>query len=182
MRTPGIPARRVDCPRFLVRPIVVSAAREKKPIKTSLSGECRDSRRASTTEPAGPVVETVSVDVAALAPGVTSLGEKEQEVRVGRPEQVSETGSSKKPPRGLTVTVYVAASPWATVTLAGETAMAKSVVTTRVAVVERSSDPEVPVMVKVPVGVPGTVVETVRVEVTGIAPGETVLGEKEQEA
>ncbi len=75
----------------------------------------------------------------------------------------------------------MAASPWVTVTLAGETAIAKSVVTTRVAVVERASDPEVPVMVKLPEGVPGAVVETVRVEVRGLAPGVTVLGEKEQE-
>ena len=69
-----------------------------------------------------------------------------------------------------------------TVTLAGETAIVKSVVTTRVAVVERVRDPEVPMMVKVPVGVVGAVVETVRVEVTALAPGVTVAGVNVQEA
>jgi hypothetical protein len=57
--------------------------------------------------------------------------------------------------------------------------MAKSVITRRVAVVECSRSPEVPVILKlaVPVGVSGTVVETVSVEVTALVPGVTVLGE-----
>jgi hypothetical protein len=53
-------------------------------------------------------VDTVIVDVAAVAPGVKSLGVKSHEPPVGRPEHASETLSPNDPPSGLTVTVYVA--------------------------------------------------------------------------
>ncbi len=64
---------------------------------------CSPGRGVSKADVAG--VETVSVDVTALAPGVTWLGEKEQEVREARLEQVSETAWSKELPKGLRVTV-----------------------------------------------------------------------------
>ncbi len=51
------------------------------------------------------VVEIVKDEVAGLVPGVTSLGAKEQDARAGRPEQLSETASSKAVPVGLTVTL-----------------------------------------------------------------------------
>ncbi len=52
---------------------------------------------------------TVRVDVPGLAPGVTVLGEKEQRrAAKGGVEQESEMGSSKGPPCGVRVTVYVA--------------------------------------------------------------------------
>ena len=57
---------------------------------------------------AAELVETVNVEVSALAPGVTALGEKLHEPPVGNPEHASETLSPKEPPSGATVTVYVA--------------------------------------------------------------------------
>ncbi len=126
------------------------------------------------------VVDSVKVDMAALAPGVTVLSEKAQDVSAERSEHDSDTGSSKVPPTGVTVTVYVAACPWVTLAVSGVTAIVKSVTVNR-AVVECSIDPEVPATVKVavPVGVAGSV-ETVRVETTAPAPGETLAGEKSQ--
>jgi hypothetical protein len=52
-------------------------------------------------------VDTVIVDVAAVAPGVTALGVKSHEPPVGKPEHASETLSPKEPPSGSTVTVNV---------------------------------------------------------------------------
>jgi hypothetical protein len=61
--------------------------------------------KGGAAEDDGAVVVTVNVEVASFVPGVTALGENEQDDRFGSPEHASETASSKEPPRGLMVTV-----------------------------------------------------------------------------
>ena len=53
----------------------------------------------------GAVVETVRVEVAGLAPGVTLAGENEHEAKAGRPEQDNETALLKGPNCGERVMV-----------------------------------------------------------------------------
>jgi len=55
--------------------------------------------------PDAAVVEIVSVELIGLAPGVNVLGENEQEVRVGRPEQLSVIAFSNDPNCGVAVNV-----------------------------------------------------------------------------
>jgi hypothetical protein len=51
------------------------------------------------------VVEIVRVVLAGFAPGVTWLGLKEQDAKLGKLEQESDTVGSKEPNSGVTVTV-----------------------------------------------------------------------------
>jgi hypothetical protein len=53
----------------------------------------------------------VSVDLAALAPGVTVIGENEQVRVFGRPAQESATGLLNAPDRGVVMTVKAPDAP-----------------------------------------------------------------------
>jgi hypothetical protein len=71
---------------------------------------------------AGADVASVSVEVAALLPGVTVAGANEHVAPAGKPVHDNVTGEPKLAPVGVTVTVYVALAPRTAVADAGDTA------------------------------------------------------------
>jgi hypothetical protein len=99
-----------------------------------------------TKDPAAVLEATVRVSVEEAA--VAGLGLKAPVVPAGRPETDRVTAAVKPPVRVMS-TVYVAVPPvLGTLTEGGVTEMEKSgVVTTRETVVERTSEPLVPVIV-----------------------------------